>query len=146
MVLTWCFATFTCAVTFTAGREDSTRSSPPSETFAFHHRATDINAAHPVQDTPMRLMHCGGNERRIFILQNLEIERCEIVLRFPSKNKLMTSVIWEPSTCSGGQLKTEAVRFLRVITARRPEISVYLFPFCSPYLCCWSFYLLRPPR
>lgn len=45
----------------------------------------------------------------------------------------MTLVIWEPSTCSGGRLKTEAVGFLRVNTASLPaslELDRdYLFDF-----------------
>lgn len=100
-------------------------------------------------DASLPMSHCRLNERKFFILQNIENKRCKIVanllFRFLFRNKLMTLVIWEPSTCSGGRLKTEAVGFLRVNTASLPaslELDRdYLFDFI---LLAWSLLSVRP--
>lgn len=49
----------------------------------------------------------------------------------------MTLVIWEPSTCSGGQLKTEAVGFFRVIlhVLTWTEIIVVFSLYCTCLIC-----------
>lgn len=47
----------------------------------------------------------------------------------------MILVIWEPSTCSGGQLKTEAVGFYTVILHVLTWTQIIdVFSFYSPYL------------